>query len=491
MLFNTVRSRITVYYMLILAVTLSIFSFVVYQNFSSLLFKNIDNILASRAKGSMDAIDTYWELEIIEAKDAGVPAGVFTKENNDNFLRITKKWMEDKTEDPKLLNTVIQIFDIKGENITASKDIPEIGKLKTADYTAALAGQENYGNVNIEPSMGRPATLRTLTMPVRENGKIVYILQIGMSISTATAALNNLKLILLLLLPVTVILTGIFGYFLARVALSPVDEIINTIHQITADNLSLRVKIPDTKDEIKRLADTFNGMLEKLDRSFSMERQFAEDMSHELKTPLSIIKGEMEVTLKKLRSAREYEVVLKSSIEEVNRITKLVENLLTLAKLSSKVAVVTKTEIDLKVLLEQVLRDFKTVFDKKQVKIEYLLGKNIKVTANEAQIRRLFINLLDNALKYTDSKGTVRIILKKEKNKAVVNISDTGIGISRKDLSHIFQRYYRVTTAKEKSGFGLGLSISKAIVEANSGRISAQSALNKGSTFKAVFPLLP
>jgi len=489
MLFNTVRFKITIFYMIILAVTLSLFSFLLYQNFNSLLFKNIDNLLASRAKGATDAIDTYWEMEIIEAKDAGAVGRVFTKDNNENFIKIAKKWMDDKTDDPKLLNTVIQIFNTKGEDLASSKNIPEIGKLPRKAFLAALSGQENYGEVNIETSMGRPATLRTLTIPVRENGKIVYILQVGMSVSTINSALNNLILVILILLPLTVILTGVFGYLLARVALSPVDDMIHTIHQITADNLKLRVKIPDTKDEIKRLADTFNEMLEKLDKSFSMERQFAEDMSHELKTPLSIIKGEMEVTLKKLRSKKEYEEVLKSSIEEVNRITKIVENLLTLAKLNSKFSDMKQSKIDLKLLLEAVLGDLKVIADKKAIKLEFYLQNNIFVLADESQLRRLFLNLLDNALKYTEENGKVTVRLRRVDKIAQITVSDSGIGISKADLPHIFERYYRVRNKKENGGFGLGLNISKAAAEANNGSISVKSILKKGTTFKITFPV--
>jgi heavy metal sensor kinase len=284
-------------------------------------------------------------------------------------------------------------------------------------------------------------------------------------------------------------LTCIIGAFLAKIALKPVDRIIKDMRQITAENLKNRIIIPETKDEIKRLADTFNDMLARLENAFSSQRRFIEDLAHELKTPLAILKGEMEVALKKIRSAKEYGDILNSGLEEVNRINSVVENLLIFARFENETIMLKTKILDITILLNDIVNDIKILAMQKNIGIFISAQEKITVLGDEDKLRRLFLNVLDNAIKYTPLGGKVDISVTKKNNFVQIKVSDTGIGIPEKEISHIFDRFYQVNKSGHKGGFGLGLSIARSIVEAHKGRIEAESVLSRGTAFIISLPL--
>ncbi|MCX5687348.1 MAG: ATP-binding protein [Candidatus Omnitrophica bacterium] len=292
-----------------------------------------------------------------------------------------------------------------------------------------------------------------------------------------------------MLLPLTVFLTGIIGAFFAKVALNPVDRIIKDIHQITAQNLKKRTSIPDTNDEISRLADTFNDMLARLEYAFFSQRKFIEDLAHELKTPLAILKGEIEVALKKIRSKEEYENILKSSIEEINRISSIVENLLIFARFENDTVMLETKTLDITILLKSVVDDIKILAMQKNIKMSIKEQEKIVISGDADKLKRLFLNILDNAIKYNPQGGKVNISITKKNDSVHIRVSDTGIGIPEKDICHIFDRFYQVDKSGHQSGFGLGLSIARSIAEAHKGKIEAESTLNHGTTFIISFPL--
>jgi heavy metal sensor kinase len=470
--------------MLLLMVTLSLFSSLVYIGFKRVLYDDIDGLLNSRAEGIVDSIDTYWEAEKIDAGAKAAPAELFSKVNNINFAKIAKHWVEERSNDPRLINILVQIFDVNGRLIVSSKNIPEIRVPSTKAGNKPQVA--TISNISIE---NKPLLLRILTLPVIENGKVAYIVQVGSPLNQITQPLNRLRVILFLILPLTVFFTGMLGAFLARITLRPIDQMVRTIRQISEENLKLRVQIPDTKDEISRLADTFNEMLAKLDYAFSSQKQFIQDASHELRTPLTILKGELEVILKKMRSPEEYKDVLSSSLQEINRLSRLIEDLLALSRFDSKVMKLDTRKLELGAVVQGVLEDLEVLASQKRVAIESAVEAGIFVEADEKHIRRALLNILDNAIKYTPSLGRITLRLAKEGQQAKVSLTDTGPGIAPQELSHIFDRFYRVDKAHSSSGFGLGLSITKSVVEAHHGKIEAESQPGQGTTFSIFLPL--
>ncbi len=475
--------------MLILAITLSMFSIFLYRNFSRSLYQETDSRLISKAEGVSDAIDTYWETEKIEAQEYGADKEVFTKINNINFLKIAQRWVEEKSTDPKLINISVQIFDTQGLQIASSKNISTGTVFPKEVLNNVLLGKNYFSNFYLEQAEKKPLLFRTFAMPVFENGKIAYVVQVGTPLSLISTSLKRLKIILLILVPLTVFLTSIIGAFLAKMTLSPVDYIIRTIHQITAENLKLRIRLPDTRDEIRRLAETFNDMLARLDNTFSSQKQFIQDVSHELKTPLTILKGELDVTLKKIRSQKEYESVLISSLEEIDKISRIVENLLTLARLDDKDIRLDIRPLDLNMLLATILNDIKILGEQKNINIDFIPRDNMKIEADKDQIRRALLNLLDNAVKYTPPNGSVGLQVIRDGNFAKIKINDTGGGIPESELPRIFDRFYRVDKSRSSDGFGLGLSIAKSIVEVHHGKIEVESKPGLGATFTVSLPL--
>jgi heavy metal sensor kinase len=474
--------------MLVLLLTLLSFSILLYRNFGHKLYNDLDDLLQSKAEGIADSIDTYWETERLEAKEDGIKLDVFNKANNINFTKVAKRWVEEKRTDPRLLNVVVQIFDAKGALVAYSKNIPNI--INTQKNIANFVAHGSRFNIaSPQLTEGKHTRFRIFTLPVIENNNLAYIVQVASQLTYIDSALRNLRIMLFLLLPFTVFATGIVGAFLAKKSLNPVDKMIETIHQITAENLKLRLTLPQTKDEIRKLAETFNAMLEKLEQTFVSQRQFIEDLAHELKTPLTVLKGELIVALNKMRSKEEYNSILHSNLEEINRITKIIGDLLLLARFDNNAVTLEMKPLDLSFLLKEIAEDIKILAQQKEIKIDLSPQQNIIINADKDSLRQVFINILDNAIKYTPPHGKVQININQMQNYAKIEISDNGIGMPKEDLSYIFNRFYRVDKSRSQSGFGLGLSIAKSIVEAHKGRISAESVINKGSIFTILLPL--
>lgn len=493
MFFKSVRFRIVLWYMGLLTVTLMIFSALLYQNFKNALYDDLDDLLASKADGISNAILTYWDIKNMEAENAPatIPA---TKEEADadtaNFMAMASNWVIEKSKDPNLMSIYVQILDPFGASLVGSRNIPRIKALPEDDFESLLEGEDTFNTLGGEQPAGKEIMLRVYTKPIIQDDNVKYLVQVASPQGLVYVALSGLRILLFVLLPLTVIITGIAGSLLARVTLKPVDHMIDTLKKITAENLKLKIHIPDTKDEIKRLADTFNDMIERLDKSFSSQQEFIQDISHELRTPLTVLKGELEITLKKLRSPQEYEAVLSSSLEEIGKMSRVIEDLLVLARFDNRQVALEIRRVDLGGVLNRVTDDMNILASEKDIDMSLSRQENLILDGDEDQIRRLFVNLFDNAIKYTSRKGKVIVTANKDGSHARILVSDTGIGLSEDELPYIFDRFYQVSKARRTNhGFGLGLSIAKSIVEAHHGTISVESQPNAGATFTVSLPL--
>ncbi|HOV12905.1 MAG TPA: ATP-binding protein [Spirochaetota bacterium] len=461
-----------------------------YLNFEKYLYNDVDRFLEARAISISDSIDTLWEKE----KATKVSEG-FSERNINNiikryFFKIIKSWIsKNEGEDPNLLNLIIQIFDDKGEMISSSKKIPEMMKFSKNLSEFTEAKKFYYENKSLENPKGKYINIRFLITPIYVEEKISYIVRVGISLRTTESALNYLRIILFFLLPFTILFTGVISVFFTNITLKPINKMMDTINLITAGNLKLRIDIPESKDEVRRLADTFNGMLHRLDKAFSSQQKLIEDLSHELKTPLAIIKGEIEVGLKRNRTHDEYIQILESNLEESNRIIKIVENLLLISRFENELVEFDSKIINLNALATGIINDMNVLANQKNISIKSNFDKNIFIIGDENQIKILFINLIDNSIKYTNNDGFININMKKNANDVLIEIIDTGIGINENELPYIFDRYYRAIKLHKIKGFGLGLSIARSIVETHKGKIEVKSIINNGTTFIITFPL--
>lgn len=481
MFIKSIRFKITILYMAILALTISSFSAVLYHNVTKGLYNNMDILLKSKAGGISKAINTYWEASGLEALASGVkPDEVLKKRRNFNFAKVAQNWVREESKDAELLNIIVTVFDTDGGAIASSKNARGLTQIPEKDFISVLQGKMRFDTVG---------SMRIFTTPVFENEKVAYIVQVASSLQPLQAALNNIKVALFVLFPFTVLATGIMGAFLAKVTLRPVDKMIHTIHQITAENMKLRLESPGTKDEIQKLSETFNSMLERLEHAFTSQKKLFENLSHELKTPLTIMKGEFEVVLKKLRAPGEYESVIKSALEEVDRVVRLAENLLFLARLETKEVFPEKKKLDLNPVVRGMVNNVMGLAKSKNISLSCRADEKLLISADEGQLKTLFLNILDNAVKYTEPGGAITVVSTKIGPSAVVRIKDTGTGITKEEIEHIFDRFYRTDKARANAGFGLGLSIVKSIVDAHNGFVKAESGPSKGTVFTISLPL--
>ena len=261
------------------------------------------------------------------------------------------------------------------------------------------------------------------------------------------------------------------------------------IKEVNSLNLKERVKGFENNDEIGELAFSFNDLLDRLHQSFQRERQFIGDVAHELKTPLSIQRSNIEVTLSRRRETQEYRRVLNEMLIDNERMSKMLNNILDLAW--SKSDVIAHFEIfDLSELMEEIVDLATKMASYKKIKIIGEIGKNIKMHGKRDKLFHAIVNIVDNAIKYTKDGGTVSITLHKTDQRIHLEIKDNGIGIAKDDLPHIFERFYRGSKNDKTSGSGLGLAIAAAIISSHRGKIDIESSLKHGTTVSISFVLI-
>jgi heavy metal sensor kinase len=366
---------------------------------------------------------------------------------------------------------------------------PHSGKmpLSPAALKNASAGLPTFESVE---GLGQ-YPVRVLTMPVIEAGRVTGLIQVGMSQESLYETRRRFLLTMAAVLPLGLLLAGGGGWVLARRALKPVDRMTEAAHRISAEHLAERLEATGTGDELDRLANTLNEMLGRLDAAFHQIRQFSADASHELQTPLTILKGELEVALRSPRSPDEYQRVLKSALEEIDRIAHLVEGLLLLARADAGVLRMDDQPVDLAHVVEEVYAQAK-IHPHAQT-IDLCLGpvEPVSIQGDQERLRRLLLNLVDNGIKYTPPGGQVTLSLHRDGEWAALQVSDTGIGLTPEEQERIFQRFYRAAEARSRGegGAGLGLCIARSIAEAHGGSIQITSVPGQGSTFTVSLPL--
>jgi signal transduction histidine kinase len=274
--------------------------------------------------------------------------------------------------------------------------------------------------------------------------------------------------------------------------LSPVDQITQTARSISVQNLSSRLSVPQTGDELQRLSETLNNMLERLEAAFKKIIQFTADASHELRTPVAVMRTRTELSLRKPRSAEEYREALTQVHSELEKTSELVERLMLLARAHYGVEALQLVSEDLREIAREVCSQGKTLSEAKDIMFRQQVPEQpVWVKADPHALRRLFLILIDNAIKYTPEGGRVDVVVRQENGFAIGEVRDTGIGIAPEDLANVFERVYRADKARsrESGGVGLGLSIGRWIAEAHAGTIAVQSSLGGGSIFQLRLPL--
>ena len=324
------------------------------------------------------------------------------------------------------------------------------------------------------------------------NGR-TFIVEMGTTADDAIDTLHLFRDYLLMFAPVLLMVAALVGHWLSRRALAPVDALVQTARKISGTNLSGRLTKLETGDELQRLSDTMNEMLDRLEFAFRRITQFTADASHELRTPVSLIRTESELALRRSRSEAEYKESLNHILFEAERTTALIERLLELARADSGREAIEIHPMDLRQTLESIVVHWQQVSAARNLEFFASIGERATfVMGDESLLRRLTEILLDNAFKYTPSPGWVRLSLEQKAERAWVTVQDSGVGIAAEDQDKIFERFYRVDKARSRAqgGTGLGLAIAKWIVSQHHGTMAVESRPGEGAIFRVELPLV-
>jgi heavy metal sensor kinase len=391
---------------------------------------------------------------------------------------------------PALAERFFRLLDPRGRpDPRLAPASPTRFPISRAALRNAEDGHESFETVTV-PAVA-PGPLRLLTFPVLEEGRLAHLVQVAMPLAGVEAARRRFLMILLGLAPLALGGIAAGGWILTGRALAPVDAMVAAARRIGAEGLSLRIATAGPNDELGRLAAVLNDMLVRLERAFTAARHFSADAAHELRTPLTILKGELEVALRTAAGPKEYRRVLESCQEEVDRLVALVEDLLFLARTDAGALERPLEPVDLSAVVDDVHPALQALAERAGVGLTVERPAELRVRGSAPMLFRVLVNLADNAIKYSGGGGRVEVTLGTQGGSAVIEVRDHGPGISTEDQRHIFDRFYRGDPARARGGAGLGLALTRSIVQVHGGRITVDSVPGKGSCFRVELPLAP
>jgi heavy metal sensor kinase len=328
------------------------------------------------------------------------------------------------------------------------------------------------------------------THPFTERTGKRFLIEVGAPYEQVEDVLHGLLLALALGLPLTVIVAISGGWLLMRQALNPVDEITRGAEQITSRNLSQRLPVARTGDELERLSAALNRMIERLEESFLYVSRFTADASHELRTPLTILRGELEAASVQPEIAPDLRETIESAQEETERLSRIVESLMAISRLDAGEARMECDALDLAELAASTTEQMRLLAEDKEIALRCESEELVSIEGDRARLKQVIVNLVDNAIKYTPAGGLVGVKVCASNGRALLEVNDNGVGIPPEALPHIFERFYRVDKARSRQmgGAGLGLSIIKAIITAHGGQVRVESVEGRGSRFLVELP---
>jgi len=456
---DSVRTRLTLWYAGVLAVSLIVFALLVYYAAARIFFARQDESLRSTAETVASAYMQELEEEgsVALANDVVLAQMVFP-------------------------NRYVEVVDKEGGKVAWSANLAR-DPLNVNPETLAEARASGVGFAVERGS-------RVAVVPLSRNpAKQLGFALVAEPLSVIEEGLRRLRRDFFAGVPLILLAASLGGYFLARKSLAPIALMGQQTRRITAEKLSARLDVANPRDEAGRLATTINELLGRLDASFKEQQRFVADASHELRTPLAVLRGEAEVALGQERDGREYKESLMLIKDEAERLTRIVENLFLLARQPVDAGGSLKEPVLLNDVVADCARAARVLANQKGLRLEVDASTPVTVNGNYESLQRMLLNLLDNAVKYSAEGGRICVTLA-HCDQALISVSDTGMGIPAEDQSRIFDRFYRVDKARSRAlgGAGLGLSIARTVVEAHGGTISVESDLGRGSTFQVKLP---
>lgn len=443
----SIRLRLAGWYCAVLLLGLTLFGAGMWYVLQLRLVAGVDERLAHRIEGLRNALGA--EAEIHDEDQLRRELAEFSGEVSDG--------------------SVVQLQTPSGARVPGSPRQPVL-------RSAAAPG--TFSTVSVEGRAYRLAAAG-LDTAGRHYGMVVAV-----PLDEVSAVMTTFRYLLLLMIPGVLVLAGLGGYWLSSRALRPVDRITSEAESIGVQDLSRRIEVPRTGDELQRMAEVWNAMLERLEGSVQRIRQFTADASHELRTPLALIRTTAELGLRRERSVEEYRQCLRDVVAEASRMTQLTESLLSLARGDNPGAGMEIAPRDLGEIVGAVVAEYAVIAAEKGLRLESSPQPHRAVARVDAgAIRRLLRILLDNAVRHTPPGGSIAVAAEEDDSSVCLSVKDSGEGIAPEALPHIFERFYRADAARGGDGFGLGLSIAQAIARAHGSELQAESSVGKGARF--------
>lgn len=522
------RTKLSFWYGTIVAITLLAYGFYTYVSVSNELYKNLDasilkvvnalDIVLSKNQNSLtnikfrqswrNAQDKFALLrELEEMRFVGPIRPTVQREKlvEEDLGEIWSAVFEHILLNPK--NFFVQIADTNNQIVWRSQNLQNdtlptlLGFFTPSRMDTIYVPSRNQDSI-IQLAMEVPKTIQidsilTTTKVMNTDIRLMIkrtnqaVISVAYILNDLRNTLNRLFMIQLIALPFILLISIIGGWVMSSVSLKPIDIIIKTTDEITEKNLSRRLPEIPTNDEVGHLTRTLNNMIERLEQSFNQIKKFAADASHELRTPLTILQGELEIALHSKKTPEEYEEVLISALEEVSRLSNVVESILELSKAETGQITINLRMENISKIAEEVAEDISIIAEQKKIQIVKAIEPDIIAPVDAPRFHQALLNLLDNATKYTPEGGRIILSLQKDTEYAKLVVEDNGIGIPKEDLNNVFDRMYRASKGIKSGvkGYGLGLSIVKWIVEAHNGTIEVESEVNKFTRFTVKLPL--
>lgn len=447
------KNRIAFYYIISTGLLISVLFFVIYHITSFSINKHInDDIL-------QESNEYRGEIEI---------------DSNYSYLIQVDQWRERDNNTVKVNPVFVQFFDNNNKLIDKS---PNLKGFQLQLYKSDKDNQFVDSFLNKKP-------IRQIQIPLFDKNKKVGYLFVAMSLDEAIIILENLRDTLLIAFPIILIILFFIARLIAGRSIKPITIITKTSSRITKDNLKERIVLPQNKDELYVLSKTINDLLERIENAVEREKQFTSDASHELRTPLTVLKGTLEVLIRKPRTQAEYEDKINYSIVEVNRLNNLVDQLLLLARFENQIKSLKTEKVYLNALILDLITRYSGKISAKKITVKHSFAKDYYIESDSYLVSIIIGNILSNAIKYSGEKGEISIAFSQNESVTICTISDNGIGIPKENLDKIFNPFYRSnpTHHPEIKGSGLGLSIVKRLAQLLNIQLEIQSESNKGTS---------
>ena len=461
-MFDSVRTRLTLWYAGVLALSLIAFAVLVYYAVAGINYARQDELLRSTA----ETVASAYVQELEEEQSAA----------NANEVVLAQMVFP---------NRFVEVADADGRVVAWSSNLA--GRLLTIP-APILSEARQHGHSFVVVN-----DLRVAVVPLSsDQSKQLGYAVVAEPLSVVEEGLRRLRRDFFAGVPLILLLASLGGYFLARKSLAPIALMNQQTQRITAENLSAQLDVANPRDEVGRLAMTINALLARIDAAFQEQKRFIADASHELRTPLAVLRGETEVALEQERATAEYKESLELIKDEAERLSRIVENLFMLARRPLDGRSFVKEPVQLNEIITDCTRAAQVLAAQKGLRLN-IDGPLPQVTMNgdDEMLKRMLLNLLDNAVKYTPAGGEISVALGCQNGQAEIVVTDTGIGIPTADQGRIFDRFYRVDQARSRAlgGAGLGLSIAHWIVAGHGGRLSVSSVVGQGTAFTVELPL--